>query len=677
MMTLQFSIRQKITLGFSAIGVLLIAGSSFFYYSLSRINIANKNVETLAVPVLKQSHTLQLTLLKMVKLLAVANTHKERSELDRSQTQFAQLQIRYDEDISRLKGKVLDQSKMLNSLKQAEVQFQQFIAASQKLFEAKLGIIEVSTEFQERYKEFEINRFDASNLMLDLELVSAPQEVRLLEEVIGTGTRIDDMLFTMGNTMSGLTRVDIASGVIAHQEDIGFLMSNLTTNFDFLRRQAEPLNIQDIMGESSQKIDLLKQYLLQPGELYLLQHRIIAQGELALQAYSEAEQNFTASYEQLDLLANLADQRLAQLQATAEERIAAGETLAIILALVFVLMASFISIVTSRAMLGPLQLVNQALARIADGDLSQRITKQTDDEFGTLTDNINKLSEDLTQLLNEISENAHSLDGSATASSQQSLRIAAVAAEQIERVENVRIRAEQLFSSSTVVKHEADTTADNVTQASKSSREIKGIATTNSETIQNLSNGLSESVEVMSRLSHHSQNIGGILDTIVGVAEQTNLLALNAAIESARAGEHGRGFAVVADEVRTLAMRTQESTAEIQITITALQQETESVAESISLGQSKAAECVIQSNELGVAIEHMDASLSTIEQMSQHIAQVADEQLADSQNIEVSMGETLNTANQNAQEAGGVADRSAEVNELARSLTRLVKRFRL
>lgn len=677
MFKLKLTIRQKITLGFSTLTVLLIAASSFFYYSLGQIAQANNKVKTIATPIQDQSRTLQIQLLKMVKLGALAYTQTTKTAINQSQKNFANLQNEYQKTTDELTNKVADQPQMRQTLIDTQTSYHAYLATTEKMFDAELSAISAEQNFNELVKQVEQWRNSASTAMLDLETLDANGQDRLLEEVIGTGIRIDDLLFTLASSLKGLAQINQVEALNAHQGDMQFLLGNIRTNFEYLIQQAADLPANELIDGFNSSLNQLHSALDTPGTLYQLQLAKLEQKNLAQQAYFNAEEHFNKNYLGLDKLNEQANVRFDNLQLAAQNSITRGETLAIVIALVCIVLASFIAYFTAKAMLSPLTLVNRALANIAAGDLSQRFKQRSNDEFGNLIANINKLSDDLTQLLQVIEKNALTLNQSAQESRDQSLEISQAAKSQITRIESAKMLAEKIYHSSETVYNEANISAEHVSAASKSSHEVRNIANGNLERINSLSERLNTAVSTMIRLTKHSSDIGSILETIGSIAEQTNLLALNAAIEAARAGENGRGFAVVADEVRSLAARTQASTAEIHVMISNLQQETQAAEAAIDQGQQAANLCVGQSNELNDAIVQIESALSTIDQMSKSITAASKQQVDFSAEISDTMQMTEQAAQSNAEQALSMTQSSSEVSELADSLSSSVKRFKL
>ena len=140
MYNLQLTIKQKIILGFSTIGILLIAGSSFFYYSLNSISIANRNVESIAVPVQKQSNAIQIKLLNMMKISALGFTQNDISSINNSIKNLTKFNEEYSKVFSSLEKKLYQEPKMLNALNNTQKQYSAFLKQSNFIFSAKINI---------------------------------------------------------------------------------------------------------------------------------------------------------------------------------------------------------------------------------------------------------------------------------------------------------------------------------------------------------------------------------------------------------------------------------------------------------------------------------------------------------------------------------------------------------
>ncbi|WP_406639530.1 methyl-accepting chemotaxis protein [Pectobacterium brasiliense] len=195
----------------------------------------------------------------------------------------------------------------------------------------------------------------------------------------------------------------------------------------------------------------------------------------------------------------------------------------------------------TRSVTRPIEQALQVADRVAQGDLTSRITVTNKDETGLLLQSLDRMNTSLSTIVGQVRDGAETISTAASQITAGNQDLSSRTEEQASSLEETAASMEQLAST---IKN----TAENTQQATEIANKATGATKQSGDVMLSVT-------QKMRGIRDSSQRMAEIIGVIDGIAFQTNILALNAAVEAARAGEQGRGFAVVAGEVRSLAQR--------------------------------------------------------------------------------------------------------------------------
>ncbi len=340
-----------------------------------------------------------------------------------------------------------------------------------------------------------------------------------------------------------------------------------------------------------------------------------------------------------------------------------------------------------------------------EGDLTKRLAIITRDETGELSCKFNIFIESVENTIKRISSSSVTLLTNIEQISNGNIDLSARTTEQASSLEQISASIEEISSSVEMISDNASlqdelvrktlflteklkAENDTVIQHTGAAYMTSGLLTDQASTGKSY---MQDAIKSMDSIDSSTKRITDTISTISDISDQVNLLALNASIEAARAGSYGRGFAVVAEEISKLADQTAISAKQITVIVNEALKEVNAgkkIISSTSESLDKIVEYISQTETVvnrikaSVELQFSTASevfidTSKISQMASEIAMSTSEQKVGLEQITTAISELENNTQQNSALVEETAASGEEIENQARDLVQLIKRFKV
>ncbi|MCG8687001.1 MAG: methyl-accepting chemotaxis protein [Desulfobacterales bacterium] len=414
-------------------------------------------------------------------------------------------------------------------------------------------------------------------------------------------------------------------------------------------------------------------------------------------SYAENLEKATASAQSASKTVHKGMEVMEHVSKQAKSTMKATQTSAKSIILIFIVAGVILGVAMAfllvRSILNPIEKTNAMIKDIAqgEGDLTKRLTVNSEDEIGELSGWINTFIEKLQAMIKDISNGVNTLSTSSGELSAVSDQISSSSDQTAQKSNTVASAAEEMSTNMTNVAESSQDATSNIQaivaaieQMRATIEEISANMAKGNTTTQNAVTQAKAVSSKVDELGRAAADINKVTETIADISEQTNLLALNATIEAARAGEAGKGFAVVAGEIKALAQQTADATSEISRRIANVQASTDESVEVIET----VVKVINEINDIVTTVSAaMEEQSATTLEISNSVSQAAQGVEDVNQNVNQttvvagSVTEEITEVSQAADQINSgsdqVKDSAQALSKLAENLSDLVGRFKI